>query len=53
MFLRESQELTFEYKLDSANLILSLSLLIPTLLFGIYFKPLIELAEQSIRIFGF
>jgi NADH-quinone oxidoreductase subunit N len=53
MFLRESQELTFEYKLDSANLILSLSLLIPTLLFGIYFKPLIEFAEQSIKIFGF
>lgn len=53
MFLRESVELIFPYRIDTANLILSLTLLIPTLLLGIYFKPLIEFAEQSIRIFGF
>ncbi len=52
MFLRES-EIHFSHKLDIGNLILSLSLLIPTLLFGIYFKPILEFAEQSIKIFGF
>ncbi|NPV10493.1 MAG: NADH-quinone oxidoreductase subunit N [Ignavibacteria bacterium] len=53
MFLRESQELQFNYKLDTGNIILSLTLIIPTLLFGIYFKPIVEFAEQSIKIFGF
>jgi len=53
MFLREPGELTFPYKLDTANLVLSLTLLIPTLMLGVYFKPLIEFAEQSIKIFGF
>jgi len=53
MFLREPGELTFPYKLDTPNLVLSLTLLIPTLILGVYFKPLIEFAEQSIKIFGF
>jgi len=52
MFLRES-EIQYSHKLDYGNLILALSLLIPTLVFGIYFKPLIEFAQQSVKIFGF
>lgn len=52
MFLRES-EIEFSHKLDYGNLLLTLSLIIPTLLFGIYFKPIVEFAEQSIKIFGF
>jgi NADH-quinone oxidoreductase subunit N len=52
MFLHES-EIQYSHKLDYGNLILALSLLIPTLVFGIYFKPLIEFAQQSVKIFGF
>lgn len=52
MFLRES-DIQYSHNLGYGNLLLTLSLLIPTLLFGIYFKPIIEFAEQSVRIFGF
>ncbi len=52
MFLRES-EIEYSHNLGHGNLLITLSLLIPTLLFGIYFKPIIEFAEQSVRIFGF
>ncbi len=53
MFLRDSTEIKFDYNLEVGNVVLSLTLLIPTLLFGIYFKPIVEFAEQSIKIFGF
>ncbi len=52
MFLRESIS-TYEQKIELGHVLISFSLLIPTLVFGVYFKPLIELAEKSIRIFGF
>ncbi len=52
MFLKES-EVEFSYKLDYGNLLLSLSLLLPTLIFGIYFKPIVEFAEHSVKMFGF
>lgn len=52
MFLKES-EAEFTYKLDYGNLLLSLSLLIPTLIFGIYFKPIVEFAEHSVKMLGF
>lgn len=52
MFLKESIS-TFDYKPQLGDVVVSLSLLIPTLIFGVYFKPLVELAEKSIRIFGF
>lgn len=52
MFLTESEN-EFSYKIDLGNLLLTLSLVIPTLLFGIYFKPIVEFAEQSVKIFGF
>lgn len=52
MFLKES-EVEFTYKLDYGNLLLSLSLLLPTLIFGIYFKPIVEFAEHSVKMLGF
>lgn len=52
MFLTESEN-EFSYKIDLGNLLITLSLVTPTLLFGIYFKPIVEFAEQSVKIFGF
>lgn len=52
MFLRES-EVEFSHEVGLTNKIVLLSLLVPTLILGIYFQPLVEFAEKSVRLFGF
>ncbi len=41
-----------EFKISTANLALTTALLIPILLFGLYFTPIINFAKSCITIFG-
>jgi NADH-quinone oxidoreductase subunit N len=52
MFLRDPEGQTNSITLQRSEAILLLALVIPTLLFGLYFGPLVELANASVRMFG-
>ena len=52
MFLRDPEGQTSSITLQRSEAILLLFLVIPTLLFGLYFGPLIELANASVQMFG-
>jgi len=52
MFLREPEGDTGAIRLTAAQTLLLLLLLIPTILLGVYFTPLVELAQASVGIFG-
>jgi NADH-quinone oxidoreductase subunit N len=50
MYLRGEEAPPIHYsKLETAT---ALVLLVPTLLLGVYFAPLVQLAQASVRIFG-
>ncbi len=53
MFLDSSEKELQPISISIPNLILLLILVIPTLILGIYFTPLIEFAKHSITILGF
>ena len=53
MFLNKSDKEVAPIKLSLANSILLFVLLIPTILLGIYFTPLVEFAKNSITLLGF
>jgi NADH-quinone oxidoreductase subunit N len=52
MFLRESEETVKPLSLLRIEAIILLALAIPTLLFGLYFTPIINLANASAQMFG-
>ncbi len=52
MFLRDPEGDSSPIKLPVPQLLLLLALLIPTLLFGLYFSPIVDLANASVSMFG-
>ncbi len=52
MFLRDPEGQTNSITLQRPEAILLMALVIPTLLFGLYFGPLVELANASVQMFG-
>ena len=52
MFLREPAEQTVALKILRVEALLLLALVIPTLVFGLYFTPLVDLANASVQMFG-
>ncbi|MFA6456140.1 MAG: NADH-quinone oxidoreductase subunit N [Bacteroidota bacterium] len=53
MFLRDEQSATIEpYKFPLPQQLLLLTLLIPTLYFGLFFNQLVEFAQMSVQMFG-
>jgi len=52
MFLRDVDGSVEPITIPVAQLVLLLVLLIPTILLGIYFTPLVEFAQASVKMFG-
>lgn len=52
MFLYNPEEGASKPKFDIRSKVILGALLIPTLLMGVYFTPVVEFAKQSIKIFG-
>ena len=52
MYLRVSTEEQPRLQFGGVQTVVVLALLVPTLLFGLYFAPLSELAQASVRILG-
>jgi NADH-quinone oxidoreductase subunit N len=52
MFLRDPDVDKGEIKLSPAQVIVLLVLVLPTLLFGVYFGPIVDLAQASVAMFG-
>jgi NADH-quinone oxidoreductase subunit N len=52
MFLRDSAETLPSIQLSPAQLFLLLILVVPTILLGLYFGPLVEYAQASVAMFG-
>jgi len=48
MYLRKVDEAKETYRFSVASIVLMIALAIPTLLFGIYFSPIVNWAEQSV-----
>jgi NADH-quinone oxidoreductase subunit N len=52
MFLRPEEEPSAPIRIGTLQTAVVLVLLVPTLLFGLYFSPLVQLAQASVKIFG-
>jgi NADH-quinone oxidoreductase subunit N len=52
MFLRDPEGQSPSISLQRSEAILLLIFILPTLLFGLYFGPLVELANASVQMFG-
>lgn len=52
MFLRSDEHPAAPLRLGWLPTLVLLVLLVPTLLFGLYFTPLVQLAQASVKIFG-
>ncbi|HTY57282.1 MAG TPA: NADH-quinone oxidoreductase subunit N, partial [Bacteroidota bacterium] len=52
MFLRAEESVTPHFTLSAVQNAAILVLLVPTLLLGIYFSPLVQLAQASVKLFG-
>ncbi|MCX7985169.1 MAG: NADH-quinone oxidoreductase subunit N [Bacteroidetes bacterium] len=52
MFLRESESAVPNISLTSGEVLLLGALLVPTLVFGIFFSPIVEIAQKSIVMLG-
>lgn len=52
VFLREPSEEKFDLKPGLAHTITILLLLVPTLLFGLYFSPVVSAATHAVQMFG-
>ncbi|HRI45985.1 MAG TPA: NADH-quinone oxidoreductase subunit N [Ignavibacteriaceae bacterium] len=53
MFLAKPSENSPKEELSAVQFIILFSLVIPVLLFGVYFSPIVELAKNSILLLGF
>jgi len=53
MFLVEPEGDTTPIEFSFSSKILVIALMIPTLLFGIYFRDIVDFAQQSVQMFGF
>ncbi|MFI5251063.1 MAG: NADH-quinone oxidoreductase subunit N [Bacteroidota bacterium] len=51
MFLRQADESAMPIEFPSYQIIILMVLVVPTLLLGIYFTPLVEIAQASVSIF--
>jgi len=51
MFLRSAEESAGAIELSAVQIVVLLILVVPTLLLGIYFTPLVEIAQASVSIF--
>jgi len=52
MYFFQPEENAGKLEFDAGTKIILMLLLIPTLLFGVYFTPIFEMARQSIQMFG-
>jgi NADH-quinone oxidoreductase subunit N len=52
MFLRDSEDQSGHLHILRSEAIILLALAVPTLLFGLYFAPIVDLANASVRMFG-
>ena len=52
MYFFKPEESAGKLEFDSGTKIILMLLLIPTLLFGVYFTPIFDIARQSIQMFG-
>ena len=52
MFLRDSEDQSGRLHILRSEAIILLMLTVPTLLFGLYFAPIVDLANASVRMFG-
>ena len=53
MFLmKPEEEVTIKYKYGLGNYAVLLLLALPTMFFGLYFTPLVKIAEYSAVLFG-
>ena len=52
MFLREPESQSEHLHILRMEALILLALAIPTLLFGLYFAPIVDLANASVRMFG-
>jgi NADH-quinone oxidoreductase subunit N len=52
MFLREPSEQTVPMKILRTEAILLLALVVPTILFGLFFTPIVNFANASVQMFG-
>jgi NADH-quinone oxidoreductase subunit N len=52
MFLRDSEDQSGHLHILRSEAIILLALAVPTLLFGLYFAPIVDLANASVQMFG-
>lgn len=52
MFLKNIDEQHHEIKFNASQIIMALLLVVPTLVLGLYFSPLVNLAQASVSILG-
>ncbi|CUT08786.1 Proton-conducting membrane transporter [Candidatus Kryptonium thompsonii] len=52
MFLRDPESGKESINFSPAHLVVMLILVIPTLLFGVYFTPIVNFAQTSVAMFG-
>jgi NADH-quinone oxidoreductase subunit N len=52
MFLREPSERNVPMKILRSEVVLLLALAVPTILFGLYFTPIVDFANASVQMFG-
>jgi NADH-quinone oxidoreductase subunit N len=52
MFLRDPQDQSGHFNLTRAEVLILLALAIPTLIFGLYFGPIVNIANTSVQMFG-
>jgi NADH-quinone oxidoreductase subunit N len=52
MFLREPEDRSGNLSILPAEAVILLALAIPTIIFGLYFTPIVDLANASIQMFG-
>ena len=52
MFLRDPDASATDLKFSPAQIIIVLILVLPTILLGLYFSPLVEIAQASVSMFG-
>ncbi|MBI3787882.1 MAG: NADH-quinone oxidoreductase subunit N, partial [Ignavibacteriales bacterium] len=52
MFLRDPEGSTEQIRFSLPQMAILLLLLVPTLLFGLFYSPIVELANASVLMFG-
>ncbi len=52
MFLKDPEKDTSPITFQSEHIIVTLLLVIPTIIFGLYFSPIVEIAQASVKMLG-